>query len=38
MERTKDTDTNRLKIASFWFCGKVIAKPKAAILIGDKEK
>jgi len=27
MERTKDTDKNRLRVASFWFCGKVIAEP-----------
>jgi hypothetical protein len=32
MERTKDTNKNRLKKASFWFCGKVIAEPSARCL------
>jgi hypothetical protein len=28
VERTKDTEENRMKKASFWFCGKAITKRK----------
>jgi hypothetical protein len=32
MEETKDTDKNRLKKASSWFCRKVIAEPNQTAL------
>jgi len=28
MERTKNTDKDQMRKASFWFCGRGIAKPK----------
>jgi ABC-type multidrug transport system permease subunit len=36
MERTKNTDKNHLKIASFGFCGKVIAEPRTHMCFGFK--
>ena len=39
MERTKNTDKDRLKKAIFWLCGKAIAEPKRHwFTLSDREK
>jgi hypothetical protein len=35
MERTQNTNKNRPRKANLWFCGKVIAEPKATVSAGD---
>jgi hypothetical protein len=35
MERTKDTNKNRMKKASFWFCRKVLCKDKLWHVLRD---